>query len=728
MNISQSLAKEQKDLKDKIARIVNEKFANFGKARSSILNSGFSQKYLYGSLALEEAYNKFKDIDYPLYHQEYIPNPYYYQYDIELYIFINFKELLKREFELEKNENKIKLLQETGSPTLLPRERHIANAATIRWPVRAAPDGSFIGDLAITPWLMDYFYGVSNYNNVIEFGGAGQGKTYGPLAFMSMIYDYFIYTQKGAQCTFSTVSESKLSGSTWPYINRLYEVKHKERHPFSLTAGKAKKCGDFTYNRVKPDGKVLDQGGTLKGVLIPRGRKDASVVDKLTGFHDPEARIYLLDEMQSTDDAPLGAYTNMFLHPKHGWFNAAGNFDLDGDLLGINVEPSAGWDAVNEKTHMWESTLKTTRESLGHKSLIIHFNNDISPGMTDSEFGRKYHRFVPTVDKKNKTYPTPESRETIAYKRFWIGFRYEKDLEKKVKVLTLDVIEGTRCYEAAPIDYTKEFTLASFDSAPASVDRNILTMADIGTTQDGLPMINLKPGYIRLFKKPGKDLEYYTITCDKIIESQSLFGVQPGHLIMDWTARPAHIEMLAQRGYPCHHLIYQEKIPDKPGINKVTGAKEDRIPLESIATYVKADAQKQIINYADQAVANKITLGAYVFRMFVDAGRIRGLNSSLLTGIECNSFEKEFLTRDFLVKKRNAGGEVLTLDSKDGFKKSYGFSPDVLDTLFQMFYMIYVIYGVRPHVAGLGSLRRKEKNKRVDNYENLWKSKRNIKL
>lgn len=709
---------------EELERIRNTRYENFSKCRSSVLSGGVNLKYFYGSKAIEEEWNKFKDYSIPSLHQEYRPNPYFYQYDLELYIFLNWKELLKRELELETNEKKIKLLLEFKSPTLIPREKHLANAASIRWPAGKAPDGTFIGDLAITPWLMDYFYGVANYNNVIEFGGAGQGKTYGPLAFMSMIYDHFINTQKGAQCTFSTVTESKLKGSTWPYINRLYRVS-PDRYRFSLCAGLAKKCGDYTYNRLR-NGKVFEEGGTLKGVLIPRGRKDASVVDKLTGFHDPEARIYLLDEGQSTDDAPLGAYNNMFLHPKHGWFNMAGNYDESGDLLDRNTEPNVGWDGVNEKTHMWEGTVRTRTESLDHKSLVIHFNNDLSPGVLDREFGKKYHRFVPTQEKKDKSYPTEDSRKTIAYKRFWIGFRFEKESDSKVYVLSSDVIEESKCHETTPEDYFNDFTIGSFDSAPASVDRNIFTAINVGTTSNGLPMIELRPGFIKLFPKPRNDMEYYRVTCDRIIEAHNTFRIQQGHFIMDWTARPAHIEMLAARGYPCHHLIYQEKVPDKPGFNNVTKQPEDRIPLESIPMFVKSDFQKNIVHYADQAVVNKITLGAYIFRMFVEAGRVRGLNSSLLTGLDCETFEKEFLKRQFILVKRVNKQQLLSLDSKEDFKGRYGFSPDVMDTLFQAFYMLYVIYGIRPNIAGLGKLRKKILNKKVDKPDKLWQLKHSL--
>lgn len=718
---------ENKSQEERLLSARNARAESFAKCRSSILSTGRSNRFFYNSKAIEEAWRKFEDYKIPAYDTEYTPNPFYYQYDLELFIFINWKELLKREFELEDDAKKIRLLEETKSPTLMTRQTHLANAATIRWPNQINPQGVYLGNLAITPWLMDYFYGVSNYNNVIEFGGAGQGKTYGPLAFMCMIYDYFIYTQKGAQCTFSTVTEGKIKGSTWPYLNRLYPISSGQ-YQFSLYAGKAKKGGgDYTYCRQLSNGKIFEQGGTLKGVLIPRGRKDSSVVDKLTGFHDPEARIYLLDEMQSTDDAPLGAFNNMFLHCKHGWFNAAGNYDLQGDLLDLNVEPNEGWDSVNENTHMWEGTIKTKSESLGHKSLVIHFNNDLSPGVTNKEFGHRYQRFVPTKEKKDKLYPTEEQRQTIAYKRFWIGFRFERDTESKENILTDDLLKDTKAHEDAPEDYYHQFNLGSFDSAPASLDRNVMMVASIGTTSDGYPMVVFKKGCFRCFSKPKKQLEYYKKTVDNIIEVQDIFKIQPGHLIMDWTARSAHIELLAERGYPCHHLIYHEKIPDKPGISDITGAQEDKIPIDTISVMVKDGVQKDIVHYAHQVATNKITLGAYVFRWFVEQGRVRGINASLLTGLNTETFEKEFLRRCFLKVKRK-DQELLSLDSKEEFKKKYGFSPDLLDVIFQLFYMIFYHYNVKPNVPGLGKLIKNKKKKEVDKTDFLWKLRRDLRV
>ena len=254
-----------------------------------------------------------------------------------------------------------------------------------------------------------------------------------------------------------------------------------------------------------------------------------------------------------------------------------------------------------------------------------------------------------------------------------------------------------------------------------------MLILSIGTTSNGYPMIVFKPGCFNCFPKAQRALTYYKETCDRVIEKHNAHNIQPGHLIMDWTARSAHIEMLANLGYPCHHLIYHERVPDKPQINEITGVPEDKIPLDLIPMFVKEGVQKNIVHYAHQIVTNKITLGAYLFRLFVEKGRVRGLNASLLNGIMTENFEKEFFRRTFFKIKRKEY-EVLSLDSKEDFKDLYGFSPDLLDTVFQFFYMIYVIYDVKPDRTGLGKLVKKKNKKPVDNNDKLWKFKHLFKV
>lgn len=701
----------------------NTFFEKFNRARNSILSKGISQLYLYESLALKKRLDEFKKYNVPIYHNEYTPNPYHYQYDLELYIFINYDELKNEELEIRSGFNNSKetnLIEEYGA-TLIPREKHVANAASIRWPSKISPDGRFIGDLALHQWILDFFYGLSNYKNVVEFGGGGQGKTYAPLAFMCMIYDYFMFTKHGAQCTFSTVSKDKLTGSTWKYLNTLYGVKTNNRHEYSLTAQLAKRAGDFEYRRIDDAGKYHNEGGIIKGVLLQKGTKDARVTDKLTGYHSPEARIYLLDEAQSTDDAPLDAYNNMFLHPRYGWFFMSGNYYSEGDLLDRNAEPDIGWGSVDELTHMWKGTLKTFNESLDQECLVIHYNNDISPGMLDKDVAKLYGRFIPTKEKKERQYPTLESRSTEAYKRFWVGFKFMSSRDSSEYVLTDKLVESFDCHKPKPEDFQKHFTIGSFDSAPASVDRNVFTCFDIGVTSDGLPMVI--PTKIYSFPKPKEDLKYYTETCNNIISVCKRHNIEPNQLITDWSARTALVEMLAQKGYTCYPLSYQEKLVKKLELNPRTGIYEDVIRLEKIKSWVNPSFEKEITYYAHDRIVNKITLGAYVMRMFFEKGRVREFNANLLTGVNfCEKFEKEFFRRKF-EKKTRLAGEFISLDSKDAFNDEHNFSPDYLDTFFQAFYLIYVYFKIRPDTRGLGVYRKKTNKKRIDNFDKMWHNK-----
>lgn len=702
-------------MSNELSKLRNDRIYKFNKVKSMVF-SGVNAIYLYDSLALREVFDKFQKKQPEIYHPEYEPNPTKYQYDLEMYIFLNYEDLKRREIELRKD-NEI-LLFGTNGATLLRREEHLLNAASIRWREKITNRGEAITTLAITPWLADLFYGVSNNQNVNIFGGAGQGKTYGVLALMCMAYDHFIHTTVGAQCTVSTVSKTKLESSAWSYINRLYM--NKVDYKYSLYAQQAYSAGDRTFRRKGSDGKYLKEGGTIKGVLLQRGIKDARVVDKLTGCHDPIARIYLLDEAQSTDDAPLEAYTNMFLHPKYKFFIMSGNYESTGDLLDRNVEPINGWNNVDENTHMWQSRLRSLSEDLGQTSLTIHFNNDLSPAILDPEMEKKYGKFMPTRAKRDALYPTEESRKTYKYKRFWVGFRYEREQENRTRVIPdnnyLNEYDASLKSEVYPLVF-----LGSFDSAPGSVDRNLFNVTAIGLNRNNIPII--WPYKIIPIKKPQSQLEYYQTTCNEIITIMKKYKIPNDHLIMDFTQFTALVEMLSRYGIICHHIIYQQKCPDGKEVNKITKIKEDAIDLPPIKTLTESGFEKQISMYAHEKIKNRITLGAYVFKLFIESRQVRGINRSLLDGVSNNDFEKEFLERDFICKPNKTRGiDEIGLDDKDIFKTKYKFSPDILDTVFQVFYLLYVKFKLRPGVKGLGLLEYKKEEKEVDSVNKVWQS------
>lgn len=686
------------------SKIRNRHITRLREIELSIRQTGKQQVYGYDSLAIKEKYEEsLKLRDVPVFDIQYQPDPFRYQYDLEVFLFLYYDELKQREVELANFSEKSRILK--YGATGFERYEHLLNAMAIRWPTVTLPNGQKSGVLLRTEWLEDVAKGFSLRPDSVSYGGAGQGKTYGFLAFMCIIFDYFYFTKSGAQCSYSTVTEHKIKASTWPYVNKLYGGNVTGRPPYSLSAGLAKKCADYTFKRTNLQGKVIDEGGNFIGVLLQKGIKDSRTIDKLTGCHDPIARCYLLDEAQATDDAPLNAYTNMFLHPKWGWFNMAGNFETDGDLLGVNVRPNVGWENINETTHIYEGTLRSTKQNLGRTTYVIHFNNELSPAMKNPELAKVYPH-LPNKAKKEKLYPTEESKRSYGHKRFWIGYRFEKERGSQTKILTSKLLEDSRAAESP--DWAFEpICISSFDSAPASVDRNAKVVFKLGLdAKTGFPII--APEKVFCFPKPDSELKYYDETIKNFLMVTSNYNIASGHSIQDWTARTALIEMLADKGFICHHLIYQEAVPKKQQLNKITKSYENPIELETLKTFA-GTFEKKVTYYAHEKINNRISLGAYLLRYFVEKGCFRNFNSNILVGVpEHNGFDQEFLQRSFITLPNG----LITVDSKEKFKDEHGFSPDIMDNFFQIAYLMYVLKGIRYNKKSLGTFKR-EKDKNV---------------
>jgi len=79
-----------------------------------------------------------------------------------------------------------------------------------------------------------------------------------------------------------------------------------------------------------------------------------------------------------------------------------------------------------------------------------------------------------------------------------------------------------------------------------------------------------------------------------------------------------------------------------------------------------------------------ISLGAWALREYIKAGRVRGINNDLIKYLNgTRSLEDELYNRKFKLKTSSTFGQRFHLESKKDFKEQYGFSPDLLDCLFQ---------------------------------------------
>ncbi len=619
------------------------------------------------------------------YDNKYIPNPFRAQYDLTMFVWFNYYRILHEELvilkELHKSDPKaghnIKADELLSSRVLygITRTDFMFLAANLRWPTTILSDGAHHGLFIRDPWSERRVAALSDehYKNVISFGGGGQGKTHVSLGVSLMIFDYFIFTQKGARCMLSTVNKDKLDSVGWAYLCNLNS---STQQGMSLYAGRARIAGDHTLAR--PANK--DKGGVFKGILIGKQMNGQNIIDKLTGSHGHPFISYIIDEMQSTPDPPIMAAPNYTMHAKDYRILGAGNWGENNDTLAENVKPDIGWDQVNEETGQWISTMKN-----GSKAIVLHFNNQISPGMT-KEGHRKYPH-LPSKKNLDKNYPDPAKRNpnNVAYRRFWIGYRVE-NAEDSTVIGDRMVREN---FANLPLNLDSVMhSMFAFDSAPAELDRNLMVIGREGICSVTKQRV-FGPDLVYSLTKATESTKYYTESSAEINSIAKKNNINSGAGIVDWTGRPAHAENLQQMGFLVRRLIYNKGIPDGKMRDRHTNRIEREIPL-NIQLDFKQDLPPEKV-CAHHVAENCISLGAFALREYIKAGRVRGINDNLIKYLGGQrSLEEELYNRKFRLKTSKQYGERFHLESKDDFKQDYGFSPDLLDCLFEMAYYMLV--------------------------------------
>lgn len=657
------------------------------KGRGSIYNYGLEVV----KLDQKEFYAQ-KKHQHPVCMQGYEPNPYLYQYDLEVHLFINYVSLVEREIKLVQDQLKerkrqgldceqlyIKLDFLEAHGTGVPRQEHFWNACELRWPTKVDANGKETGYFIREPWGEDFLEGICRSEYVIAFGGSGQGKTHRALAFMCVMWDHFIDTEIGGRCRVSTVAESKLKGSVWSYLRRIY--KHS-KPGISLYCGRGIEFGEYTIAR--PHDKK--GGGTIAGILIPVGSGQRAV-DKITGSHNHPVAIYHIDELQSTPPAPIEASPNFLQSAGIGWILAAGNYDQDNDSLGSNVVPIGGWDKVDETTHIYKGV-----NSLGTECYCIHYNNDLSPAFS-GEGKKRWGHILPTEDKKLARYPTEVSRRTNSYRRLWIGWR-ETNQEEDVVVnkVTLKECGGMQ----KDPNWKTGFPVThfwAFDSAPTSADRNILIHA-----ADGVDALTnrWKIHFYEAVSLPKiSDMTVYVRqTCEAILRYSKKWGVQSGNGILDWTNISGLPEKLKDMGFLARWMVYNQAPPDGKRKDGRTYRVHSAVLLDSVSVPAR---------YAHAETDNMITMGAVLFQNFMMNGQITGLHEDFVN--ESNSdrtFDEEICLRRFIKVPTKQYGDILRLEPKHsksgstGFTKAHGFSPDILDCLFESAAFVSMYRGMVP--------------------------------
>jgi hypothetical protein len=651
------------------------------------------------------------------YHVAYQPNPFVFQYDLMVHIWINYYKILRREIVILREEGNDDLADELAYTKLLygvTRSDFLFGAAELRWPTTILADGSHHGKLIREPWSERRVDALSDefIKYVIGFGGSGQGKTTVFLAFCLMMWDHYIFTEKGARCMISTVNKDKLNSVGWSYIQNLNRSTNPD---VSLYAGRGKVSGEWTIKR--PNNK--DTGGVFKGLLLGRQINDSTIVDKLTGSHGHHFIGYILDEAQSTPEAPLNAATNFTQTATDYRIMLAGNYDEDTDTLGANAAPDQGWKEVDEETGTWKSTMQN-----GNEAIVLHFNNRLSPGM-DPTIAKKFPH-LPNQKKLEQNTRKEADRvfSNINYRRFWEGWRVE-NLNNDT-VMTAEMVSAAGADVPLTLSKIVE-TCFSFDSAPAEIDRNLDLIFRIGYDSIHTDELVFGPIDLKSLDKATDSLKYYRESSAQLLKIAQEFKIKSGGGIVDWTGRPGHAEHLHDKGFVVKRLIYNKSVPDgvrkdhhtgrieKPWfLNVKVSHRDDEIPAER--------------TYAHHVAENQISFGAWLCQQYIIAGRLKGINESLLDRIgNHNGIEKELYSRKFRKKNSNTWGRRIELVPKDEFKDKYRFSPDIQDTIFGMCFYAF-LYGRIPltPIGADGKLppdpeeEREEEIEDVGHHQDLW--------
>lgn len=621
------------------------------------------------------------------FHKDYAPNPFCYQYDLEMHLFLNYEKLqnqeimrVKRRWEQTQSEEDLQRLEfvRRNGATGIKRYEHIFNAAEIRWPTIEQASGALKGSFIRDPWAIRRMEALSDKNPfTVAFGGGGQGKTWTFLGFMLMIFEHFLYTRNGAKCSFSTISEDKIKNVPWPHLLKLLDDTERD---ISLYAGKSIPAGGYTLKR--PGKGKSDTGGVFRGILVGRNINDSVVTDKLTGTHMHEAYCYLVDEIQNTPKAPLEAASNYMSSGRPVWIPCAGNYDRDDDGLGPNAQPlNGGWESVTPETGKWESEMVT-----GAKATVIHFNNELSPGMTKE--GERRFPHLPNRTKRDKIYPPGKcTLKNKAARRFWFGWR-STDIDEDRVLTNMLVRDGQANLDLELDREYPVFCFGSLDPAESGGDRNLFAIFADGMEKSTEQWVwGLKE--LHSIEAPADPRKNQNVITNEVIKICKKHNVKADNgVIIDGTKNTGHSGKFAEKGFNVISLIYHKALPD--------GKREDKHTRKKhTAILVNPNAPSDSGRYAHQLCVNHITFCAYLLKEYVSQGVVRGINDNMLAVLNENrTLEEEMFRRSFLDKTTTDYGGRYCLDSKEDFKESYKFSPDLLDLWFHAAYYMFVVRGM----------------------------------
>lgn len=541
----------------------------------------------------------------------------------------------------------------------MPREEFWWMAAGLRWPTFQHPDGREEGPFMRSVWSEHMIYAFTHYQTVAIAGSGGCGKTLAMSAWGLMCWEYYMgFSTSASRVVFASVSENKLKSAFFAHITGLNRSSKRVGTYTGLADVRASvqlrrpnlpgKTQDGNRRDFVNDDKAIMFGALLGGVSEEQIIK---ACDKITGSHVSQFILVQLDEMQSCSRIPLQAAANLMTHPRIGRIQVSGNLGTKDDPLGITVEPVVGWEAIKPETCAWLG-----RDPDGREVYTIRFNNDYSPGIIDP----KKYWFLPTLKKRDTVYPTPTSKMSPSYRRFWEGNLVGE--QESQSILTPGMIEMSGASLMPDID--RGFPIinfAAFDSAPASIDRSSFLHCKLVVEKETQRWLLW---FFQSVDMPKVDkASYYRLTSKSVSEEMSKRSIASGNIILDDSSSSGFSEELIRLGVVSYPVKFQSN-PTDQSIDFSTGkmAKDHCYNLR-----------------AEMAVL----LAGYVYN-----GQVRGINEDLI-----EEWKKELCSMRW--KEEGIRGKAI-IESKSDFKQRMGFSPDVLDTMMMAALFARTRFGLVP--------------------------------
>jgi hypothetical protein len=626
---------------------------------------------------------------------------------MECYIVFNWAQLWKDEIEalgaaaLETNSpaEREQLLARLDhvtmfGPTGHPRHEHLLRASEIRWPTVKDANGVWQGVAKRHEWPERIFAQALDPSWVTPpvvgvFGGGSQGKTTMISALMLHVFSHFEGTLEGAQCIISTINEDKMNLATWPALTRMLE---QSAPGISLYAGQEQSRSDnFIGRRAIQNGTRTDKqdpgNSLISGVLLGVHGKRTGLGDKLTGAHGKKAKVLLIDEAQSSSDAPFTIITNAFASVPQGrrFFFYSGNFATKHDTLGKNICPVGGWASLDGPTPVYHA-----RTQGGLPARIIHLNNMESPGMKDPEF---FHELF-TPQKLAEQVPDEYARNNPAVQRMITGWydveatRQDARNEETV-VADSEEMERVGAFSHVTIEAETRQVFTMLDAAPEMKDRNVIAMFEHGW--DGSRNVYQPVAYSempRMERNADMARDYPEAFAGWVKDFLTQQGANPETTVN--TIDSAHFAMFApvfhEHGLILERMVYAAT-PGNPKMPKADNYGEVE-PAFDVADNMPGYLVAQ----------DRISLGAWLFRKFYQCGTAKGHDPATIRAGAVTYFdaEQELFRRTIYRVNNQQRGSLWKLGRKTFSDDGKAASPDWQDLWFMAAYYVAKRFGEVP--------------------------------